>query len=142
MTRQLRVLLVEDDEDHVFLIRRALRDVAGVEVTVDVTSDGEEAMRYLELRRSPDSPTRPDVAVVDLKVPKVDGFDVLRWIRHQEVFGRLPVVVLTSSEHPEDRERAAGLGAQEYLCKPLDGSQFRSQLQTAAVRWAQRTPAR
>jgi CheY-like chemotaxis protein len=133
--KTLRVLLVEDDEDHVFLIRRALADLAGAEVAVEVAGDGEQAVeRLTRARFSPGGP--PQLVLLDLKMPRMDGLEVLRRIRADEAAARLPVVVLTSSEHQDDREEALRLGATWFVCKPTDGHRFRSEIQQLADRWA------
>jgi CheY-like chemotaxis protein len=133
--RALRVLLVEDDADHVFLVRRALADVPGTEVTVEVAGDGERALERLARSRfGPDG--RPQLVLLDLKMPRLDGLEVLRRIRADEATAPLPVVVLTSSERPEDREAAVAAGATWFVCKPIDGRRFRAELQQLADRWA------
>ena len=133
--KTLRVLLVEDDEDHVFLIRRALADLAGAEVAVEVAGDGEQAVeRLARARFSPGGP--PQLVLLDLKMPRMDGLEVLRRIRADEAAGGLPVVVLTSSERQDDREEALRLGATWFVCKPTDGHRFRSEIQQLADRWA------
>jgi CheY-like chemotaxis protein len=134
--RTLRVLLVEDDPDHVFLVRRALRDLAGVEATVEVASDGEQAaQRLARARFEPGGP--PQLVLLDLKMPRMGGLELLGRIRADEATRRLPVVVLTSSEHQEDREEALRQGATWFVVKPTDGRRFRSELQQLGDRWAQ-----
>jgi two-component system response regulator len=133
--KTLRVLLVEDDEDHVFLVRRALADLAGAEVAVEVAGDGEQAVeRLARARFSPGGP--PQLVLLDLKMPRMDGLEVLRRIRADEAAAALPVVVLTSSERQDDREEALRLGATWFVCKPTDGHRFRSEIQQLADRWA------
>ncbi len=137
--RALRVLLVEDDEDHVFLIRRALADLEDVAVTVEVAGDGEQATERLARSRY-EPGGRPQLVLLDLKMPRMDGLEVLRRIRADEAAHGLPVVVLTSSERQEDREQALRLGATWFVCKPLDGARFRAEIQQLGDRWA-RAPA-
>jgi two-component system response regulator len=133
--RALRILLVEDDDDHVFLIRRALADVEGVEVAIEVVGDGEQAVE--RLARSRFEPAgRPQLVLLDLKMPRMDGLEVLRRIRADEAVAELPVVVLTSSERQEDREEALRAGATWFVCKPIDGRRFRAEVQQLADRWA------
>jgi two-component system response regulator len=133
--RDLRVLLVEDDEDHVFLVRRALRDLDSAVVRVEVAGTGEEALE--ELRRARFDPaSQPQLVLLDLRIPRVDGLEVLRRIRADASLYALPVVVLTSSERAEDREEALRAGATWYVCKPIDGGRFRAEVQQVADRWA------
>jgi CheY-like chemotaxis protein len=135
VTASLRVLLVDDDEDHVFLVRRALADLPGVAAAVEVAGDGEQAMdRLARARFAPGGP--PQLVVLDLKMPRMDGLEVLRRIRADEATRRLPVVVLTSSERQEDREEALRQGATWYVCKPTDGHRFRAEVQQLGARWA------
>ena len=133
--KTLHVLLVEDDADHVFLVRRALADVPGIEVTVEVAGDGEQAAERLAGSRfAPGG--RPQLVLLDLKMPRMDGLELLRRIRADEAAADLPVVVLTSSERPEDREAAVAAGATWFVCKPIDGRRFRAEVQQLADRWA------
>jgi two-component system response regulator len=133
--RALRVLLVEDDDDHVFLVRRALDGLAGARVVLEVAADGEQALQRLTRPRpAPGAP--PQLVLLDLKMPRMDGLEVLRRIRADEAAAGLPVVVLTSSERQEDREEALRLGATWFVCKPLDGRRFRAEIQQLADRWA------
>jgi two-component system response regulator len=133
--RALRVLLVEDDQDHVFLVRRALADLPGVAVTVEEAGDGEQALERLARARYGGAGP-PQLVLLDLKMPRMDGLEVLRRIRAEETAHGLPVVVLTSSERPEDREQALRLGATWFVCKPIDGARFRAEVQQLGDRWA------
>jgi two-component system response regulator len=133
--RVLKVLLVEDDVDHVFLVRRAVADLPDVAVTVEVAGDGEQALdRLARARFEPGGP--PQLVLLDLKMPRMDGLEVLRRIRSNESAHGLPVVVLTSSERQEDREYALRLGATWFVCKPTDGRRFRAEIQQLGDRWA------
>ena len=135
MSRTLRVLLVDDDEDHVFLVRRAVAGLAGVAVAVEVAGDGEQAMeRLARARFGPGGP--PQLVLLDLRMPRMGGLEVLARIRAGEATQRLPVVVLTSSERPEDREEALRQGATRFVCKPTEGHRFRAEVQQLGERWA------
>jgi two-component system, response regulator len=136
--RALRILLVEDDDDHVFLIRRALADVEGVAVAIEVAGDGEQAIERLARSRF-EPGGRPQLVLLDLKMPRMDGLEVLRQLRADEAARGLPVVVLTSSERPEDREEAVALGASWFVCKPTDGRRLRSEIQQLAAHWSRVT---
>ena len=130
----LRILLIEDDEDHVFLIRRALRDLDGVKVIVDVAMTGEQALDALGRDRV--TGNLPGLVLLDLRMPGMDGFEVLRRIRGQDGLRALPVVALTSSEREDDREQALRLGVTWYVCKPVDGARFRTEVQQVVSLWA------
>ena len=116
------ILLVEDREDDIILIRKAFRK-AQLANPLHVVRDGEEAIAYL-LGDSPYSNRNeyslPDIILLDLKMPKLDGFETLEWLRCQPGIRSLPVIVLTSSEEMRDVNRAYSLGANSFLVKPLD----------------------
>lgn len=117
--RLRRVLFTEDDDDHAMLINGALCSVPGVGVEVVRARDGEEAIEYL--RAGVDRGDRvPDLLLLDLKLPRMTGIEVLEWVRSQAGLEPLPVVVLTTSAAPRDRERTHALGANAYVVKPLD----------------------
>jgi two-component system response regulator len=133
--KDLRVLLVEDDEDHVFLVRRALGDLEQVAVTVEVAGNGEQALEELGRARF-DPGSLPHLILLDLRIPRVDGLEVLRRLRTDTGLQALPVVVLTSSERDDDREGALRLGATWFVCKPIEGARFRAEVQQLGDRWA------
>ena len=118
-----RVMLVEDLEDDIFIFKRALKG-AGLDCCLDVCRDGSEAMACLAtLRESPKD--RPAVMFLDLKMPRVDGLEVLEWMAAQEHLSSLKVVVLSSSDEPKDVQRTQQLGAVGYRCKPISPDQLR-----------------
>ncbi len=118
MNTQSVILLVEDNEDDVFFMQRAFQQ-AGVHNPLQVVRNGEEAIDYLSGQHDFSDRERhplPDLVFLDLKMPGVNGFEVLRWMREQRL--HIPVAVLTSSPEEIDRERASQLGADCYLLKP------------------------
>jgi len=120
------VLLVEDRPDDVFLMLRAF-EKAGIKNPVRVVTDGEEAIRYLsgEAKYSDREVfPLPELVLLDLKLPKVDGFEVLRWIRSQPSLMGLRVVVLTSSSDIRDVNNAYAIGANSFLVKPMDFDRY------------------
>ena len=136
----LYVMLVEDDEDHVFLIRRALRDLPDLSVQLDVARSGEQALELLGRAALAAAPL-PDLVLLDLRMPGMDGFEVLRRIRADERLRTLAVVALTSSEREDDREQALRLGITWYVCKPIDGHRFRAEVQQVVGLWGGRPPS-
>jgi CheY-like chemotaxis protein len=116
------ILLVEDREDDILLIRKAF-EKAELANPVYVVRNGEEAVAYLmgEARflNRVEHPL-PDLILLDLKMPKLDGFETLLWIRHQPGIRNIPVVILTSSEQLGDVTKAYALGANSFLVKPAD----------------------
>ena len=120
------ILIAEDNEDHAFLLRRALKRGAVLN-PVFVVADGEEAIAYLKgegkFADRYEYPL-PGLLLLDLNMPKKDGFEVLQWIRQQPCLKRLRVVVLTTSDNPDDIDRAYELGANSFMVKPLEKQQF------------------
>jgi CheY-like chemotaxis protein len=119
-------LLVEDEEDQVVLLRRAF-EKANISNPLQVVRSGEEAMVYLEgagpyVNR--DEFPLPTIVLLDLKMPGISGFDVLRWIRQQPELQALRVVVLTASNAIRDVNLAYQLGANSFLVKPVDFDDF------------------
>ncbi|HWO69130.1 MAG TPA: response regulator [Actinomycetota bacterium] len=117
----MSVLLVEDNPDDVALIQRAFRK-ANIANPLRVVTDGEEAVAYLAGRGEYADRARhplPVLVLLDLKLPKRSGHEVLAWLRSQEGLRRLPVAVLTSSREAADVNRAYDLGANAYLQKPV-----------------------
>jgi len=112
------VLLVEDSPDDEQLARRALRQIEGIEL--EVAHDGQEAIERLTRQGA----HVPRLVLLDLKLPKVGGLDVLRWIRTQERLGSMPVVVLTSSAEYRDRKECERLHANSFIQKPVDFEKF------------------
>jgi len=115
------VLVAEDNANDVFLLKRAFLK-AGVGVLVNFVSNGQEAIDYLKGEDAfADRAAHPfpQLFLLDIKMPKLDGFDVLEWVREQPGLKRLLIIVLTSSGQPEDVNRAYDLGANSYLVKPM-----------------------
>jgi CheY-like chemotaxis protein len=122
MPNQSELLLVDDNEDDVLLVRRAFAQ-ARILNPLRIVRTGEEAVEYISgtgrYANRAEYPL-PGVVLLDLKMPGMSGFDVLRWIRLQPGFGSLRVVVLTSSQDIRDVSAAYQLGANSFLVKPVD----------------------
>jgi chemotaxis family two-component system response regulator Rcp1 len=117
----VRILLAEDNDGDVYLVRRALERY-GLPHKLSVARNGEEA---IDMLRSGDlGKNTPELILLDLNLPRVDGTQVLAYIRNTPAFNETPVIVLTSSDSPQDRERALTLGASIYFRKPTDLSSF------------------
>ncbi len=131
------VLLVEDDPAHAEIIRRNLEDFR-VANRIAHVEDGQAALDYL-FRRDSYADTKaypwPDVVLLDLRLPKVDGLDVLRQIKESEKLKKLPVVVLTTSSAEADMVRAYDGGASSYLVKPVDFKKFTQLMETFGFYW-------
>jgi CheY-like chemotaxis protein len=115
------VLLVEDDPNDVLLVRRAFRK-AGIDAELHVLGDGATAIEYLGGIGPYADRTRypmPALVLLDLKLPRRSGHEVLAWLRQQPAIRRVPVTVLTSSRESADLNRAYDLGVNSYLVKPV-----------------------
>jgi two-component system response regulator len=111
------ILVAEDDADDLFLLRRLLNK-AGVKNPVVSCGNGDEVVSYLRpVTVNSEKAVRPCLVFLDIKMPKLDGFEVLRWIRKQTTLKTLPVVILSGSDEPRDVTRATELGATRYLMK-------------------------
>jgi CheY-like chemotaxis protein len=118
---QFTILHVEDDPNDVLLVQRALKK-ASAPFNILSVSDGDRALSYLagaqEFGNREEYPF-PHLVLLDLKMPRKSGLEVLEWIREQPTLKRLLVVVFTSSKHDQDINRAYDLGANSYLVKPV-----------------------
>ena len=132
-----RILLVEDDPKDVELTLTALEEY-NLANEVVVTRDGEEALDYLYCRGkfATRSKENPAVMLLDLKLPKVDGLEVLQQIKSDEQLKLIPVVVLTSSSEEKDMLRSYRLGVNAYVVKPVDFHEFVNAIKELGVFWA------
>ncbi|WP_152051966.1 response regulator [Tautonia marina] len=134
MSRMVKFLLVEDDEDHAELVKRNLRR-ARVANSVTHVPDGVEALAFLRREGNYPDAERPDVVLLDLKLPKLDGLEVLTAIRADDELRDLPVVILTTSDAEADRERAYEHHVNSYLVKPVDFEKFRQMVNDLSLYW-------
>ena len=137
MSELARILLVEDDPRDVELTMTALGEY-NLANEVVVARDGEKALDYLYSRgefsnRSSDNPA---VMLLDLKLPKVDGLQILQQIKSDERLKLIPVVVLTSSHEEKDMMRSYKLGVNAYVVKPVDFHEFVNAIKELGVFWA------
>jgi two-component system response regulator len=132
------VLLVEDNPDDEEFTIRALRD-AGLGNAIHVAHDGAQALEYLarcELpETAPEREVMPKLVLLDLKLPKLDGVDVLRQIKANAATVSVPVVVLTSSRQDRDIKQCYALGANSYVVKPVAFEQFAEAIQHVGRYW-------
>jgi DNA-binding response OmpR family regulator len=136
MEETLEILLVEDDPRDLRLTMRELK--ALLKGRIEVARDGEEALDFLFCRgayasRSPPHP--PRLIVLDLKLPKVDGFQVLREIKARPETRAIPVVALTSSREERDMVESYNLGVNSYVPKPVDFNEFRDKIRALGIYW-------
>ncbi len=139
------ILLAEDDPNDVLLIQRAFQK-AGMRQLLRVVRDGQQAIEYLSGQGNYANRERfplPFMLLLDLKMPGIDGFEVLRWVRAHAESKRLLVVVLTSSNLQSDVDRAYDLGANSYLVKPVAFDEMVNLVQRFEAYWSEinRTPS-
>ena len=137
MAEEKVILLVEDNPDDEALTVRALRK-NNIKNEVVVARDGAEALEYLFAKgkyAGTGSKLPPQVILLDLKLPKIDGLEVLRQLRANESTRLVPVVILTSSNEEQDRITGYGLGANSYVRKPVDFDQFVEAARQLGLYW-------
>ncbi|RLT92119.1 MAG: response regulator [Ketobacter sp.] len=133
----MTILLVEDNPDDELLALRALKK-SNVPNTVVVTRDGQEALDYIFGEgkfQGRDVRVLPKVVFLDLKLPKLDGLEVLRKIREDKRTKGLPVVLLTSSDEVQDMQAGYDIGVNSYINKPVDFDEFVSQVKLLGQYW-------
>jgi len=132
-----RILLVEDDPKDVELTLTALEEY-NLANEVIVARDGEEALEYLYSRGKfkTRSSGNPAVVLLDLKLPKVDGLEVLKQVKSEEKLRMIPIVVLTSSKEEKDMVASYKLGVSAYVVKPVDFHEFVNAIKELGIFWA------
>ena len=130
----LHILLVEDDDDHARIISRWLAK-SGCPNSVSRVADGIDALAFVKQEgKYLDSP-RPNIVLLDLKIPRLDGHEVLQFIKNNPKLLDIPVIVLTTSETKKDIERAYRNHANSYLVKPIDSGDFQMLINIFAQYW-------
>jgi CheY-like chemotaxis protein len=124
MSSSITVLLAEDNPGDVFLVRRALEKHGLLEVELVVVEDGQAALRYIERVDADDSVACPNLALLDLNLPRATGSRILTRIRQSRRCRGIPIIIVTSSDSPLDRDAASQLGASAYFQKPGDLAGF------------------
>ena len=136
-TNHFTVLHVEDDPNDVLLMQRAFQKV-NPQAQIQAVSDGDKAVAYLSGRdayQDRDKHPLPNLILLDLKMPRKSGLEVLAWIREQPQFKRAIVLIFTSSKHDQDINRAYELGANSYLVKPVGFDALLEMTRTINLYW-------
>ena len=137
MTSDRTILLVEDNPSDADLTRRALTK-GHISNKLVAVEDGQEAMDYLRgegVYAGRNTLDTPAVILLDLRLPKIPGLEVLRLIREDPRIGSIPVVILTSSKEEEDISRGYGFGANSYVRKPVDFKEFQTAIENLGLYW-------
>ncbi|MHA2243658.1 MAG: response regulator [Candidatus Hodarchaeales archaeon] len=123
------VLLVEDSPDHAFLIKRAI-SAAIQDLKIQWAKDGEEAVEFV-IKRG----LKPDLILLDIKMPRMNGFEVLRILKGNKETRYIPIVILSTSANEKDVSRAYTLGTNCYITKPVEIAEFQSKLKSIPLYW-------
>jgi len=132
--RDAPILLVEDNPDDEALTLRAFKR-SGVANDIEVVRDGQEALDYLFGNDAVEASPIPGIILLDLKLPKVDGLEVLKRVRAEDRTKLIPVVILTSSREESDLIDTYGHGANSYVRKPVDFNQFADSVRQLGLYW-------
>jgi CheY-like chemotaxis protein len=133
--RPVSILLVEDDPAHAAMVQRSLEDFR-VANRITLVTDGQQALDHLLPDETDPSPRpRPDLILLDLRLPKVDGHEVLKRIKADESLRSIPTVVLTTSSAEADLARAYAQGADSYLVKPVGYDEFTGLMEAFGYYW-------
>lgn len=131
------ILLVEDNEDHIVLIKKALKD-AGIVNNIYAVTDGQEALdymyhtgKYTDETKAP----RPDLILLDVKLPKVDGFEVLKKLKADPKYKTIPIIMLTTSARDEDIAKGYFHMANSYVTKPVNFEEFIKKVKEIPLYW-------
>lgn len=141
--RLMRFLLVEDDDDHAKIVSRTLVKERMAN-RIDRVKDGVEAIDFLKHQNKFKEAPTPDIILLDLKLPKKDGLEVLREIKSDQSLCSIPVVILTTSDNEVDKLKAYRGHANSYLVKPLDANYFKKMIEELNMYWGvwNRAPGR
>lgn len=135
VVRRKHFLLVEDNEAHARLVTLQFQEFSR-EISIDRVSDGDQALDYVFGRGAYADKTRPDLVLLDLHLPRVDGHEVLRQLKADEQARAIPVVVLTTSQTEADTRRAYAHHVNSYLVKPIDFDQFQKMMRDLGRYWS------
>ncbi|NOZ59523.1 MAG: response regulator [Euryarchaeota archaeon] len=133
MVRAIDILLVEDSQDDIELTLRAFRK-NNLGNNIHIARDGEEALEFLRRVEEGSAPL-PGLILLDIKLPGVDGIEVLRYIKSRRTLRRIPVVMLTTSKNDRDIETCYDLGANSYIVKPVSFRDFMETVKNIQLYW-------
>ncbi|MBN2088470.1 response regulator [candidate division KSB1 bacterium] len=129
----IHILLAEDEDIHSLIIQKAFNALEDQNFTIHFASDGEAVLEFIANDRKP----LPDIILMDLKLPKLDGFDLLQEIRQNPRTKCIPVIILTSSARQQDLKRCYELGCNSYIVKPMNFNEFKEIIFYVYKYWTQ-----
>ncbi|MCA9559319.1 MAG: response regulator [Myxococcales bacterium] len=132
----MHIMLIEDDENDVRITRRAIQK-GGLDAEMSVTRDGQEALDFLYRRPPFEDARRPDLVLLDINLPKLNGMEVLREIKGDPALRSIPVLMLTTSARHEDVAAAYAHGANAFICKPIRFAKFVEVVRDLSHYWSQ-----
>jgi len=128
------ILLVEDDPNDILLFAKALC-TKNFPIELVVAQDGEKAIAYFSENRGEEEHQTPDMVLLDLKLPRKSGFEVLEWIKNHPKYCMIPVIILSSSNQTKDLQAAYALGANSYLVKPTGFTELNKLIEALGGYW-------
>jgi CheY-like chemotaxis protein len=134
MIAEVDVLLVDDNDDDVFMVREAFSDICLLNIIHHV-EDGVKALEYLRKEGEFQKMKAPDIILLDINMPRKNGFEVLEEIKNDPSLRHIPTVILTTSKRDEDIVRAYGSGASSYIRKPVDFEKFIEVMKHFEIYW-------
>jgi CheY-like chemotaxis protein len=134
--KEVHILLAEDNEDHIFLTIKAIEKAKNeFAYVVHVVQDGQEAIDFVKrIGKHSDSP-KPDLILLDIKMPKKDGFEVLKELKGDSKYKKIPIIMITSSESEADIAKSYELGSNSYVIKPMEYEALMSKLKEIPEYW-------
>ena len=135
MNKNIEILLAEDNEDEIILIEEALEDVNIQDVTLNYVKNGIETMKYLKQIVPYENKQRPDLLLLDLNMPQMNGHEVLEQIKSNPLLKTLPVIILSNSQNENDIEKSYANHANCYITKPSDYNAFKEVLKLIEKHW-------
>ena len=132
--RLLNLLLVEDDEDHAHFIMSVLKKDGLVVRNIWWVKNGQEAIDYLSKTKK--IMDNPNIILLDIKMPIMNGFEVLKWLKANDKYKIIPVIILTTSGMSEDIQKALQIGANDYLVKPVRWVSFKRKIREFGKYWS------
>ncbi len=134
LNKPIEVLLIEDSSDDIFLMKEVLQD-AKMHINLHVAENGEKGLDFVYKKNEFKNAPSPDLILLDLNLPKIDGREVLEKLKSDKKYKTIPVVVLTTSQSDEDINKAYLNNANSYITKPVDLNQFMKVVKTIEDFW-------